>query len=640
MTQTTLDPPLWTAADRLAQLLADRSVRARAPGVPVPQVVALGAADTHHQEVVIPGRNRASATVHLTSRTVLVGPWPLRPGAGCGHCLAIRWQRLRERYERDALEVGSGLRQAGVWPLVTGYLAEVVWSVYEMMASAPVDPGALPIVSTVDIATLAVDTVPLLAEPRCPSCSVPQDGSKPPEPLTLTSRQKKDAATYRMRSPREIELSTEALANPVCGAIGANTHIDLTSPTNAPVSGGITTRVATDGLVDVGWSGHADTYEDSQNLALLEGLERYAGTHPRRNVDAVVDSLANLGDLALNPRDCGVYSPETYATDKRLREFSDDAPIPWVWGHSLRDDRPILVPARLPYYAAGTGEQNFVYGSSSGCASGSCREEAILFGLLELIERDAFMLGWYGGADLTEIDLDTVDDQETRRWIDRAALFGYDIHLFDNRIDLAVPVVTALAVKRDGGFGNLCFTAGANLDPIKAIRAAVCEVVTFIPSLARRVRERRVELEGMADDFAKVRVLADHAVLFGLPRMATHARRFLEPKRKASFDEVYFSWSAERPRTNDLVDDVVFCRDELIAAGYDVIVIDQTTPEQDQMGLASVATLVPGLIPIDFGWHLQRALRLPRMFTAFQRAGWRDAPLTLSDLHLVPHPFP
>lgn len=144
----------------------------------------------------------------------------------------------------------------------------------------------------------------------------------------------------------------------------------------------------------------------------------------------------------------------------------------------------------------------------------------------------------------------------------------------------------------------------------------------------------------MADDFAKVRVLADHAVLFGLPRMAEHARRFLEPRRVASFDEVYFSWSAERPRTNDLVDDVVFCRDELIAAGYDVIVIDQTTPEQEQMSLASVTTLVPGLIPIDFGWHLQRALRSPRMFTACQRAGWRDTPLTMSDLHLVPHPFP
>ncbi|MFD3453296.1 YcaO-like family protein [Streptomyces sp. NPDC058691] len=31
---------------------------------------------------------------------------------------------------------------------------------------------------------------------------------------------------------------------------------------------------------------------------------------------------------------------------------------------------------------------------SNGGAIGSCMEEAVLFGLLELIERDAFLLGW------------------------------------------------------------------------------------------------------------------------------------------------------------------------------------------------------------------------------------------------------
>jgi ribosomal protein S12 methylthiotransferase accessory factor len=49
---------------------------------------------------------------------------------------------------------------------------------------------------------------------------------------------------------------------------------------------------------------------------------------------------------------------------------------------------------------------------------------------------------------------------------------------------------------------------------------------------------------------------------------------------------------------------------------------------------------VPGLLPLDFGWARQRALRMPRMFSAYRRAGWQEADLTEADLHRVPHPFP
>lgn len=50
--------------------------------------------------------------------------------------------------------------------------------------------------------------------------------------------------------------------------------------------------------------------------------------------------------------------------------------------------------------------------------------------------------------------------------------------------------------------------------------------------------------------------------------------------------------------------------------------------------------IVPGLLPIDFGWTKQRALHMPRLRTAFRRAGWRETDLAESELHRVPHPFP
>jgi ribosomal protein S12 methylthiotransferase accessory factor len=104
--------------------------------------------------------------------------------------------------------------------------------------------------------------------------------------------------------------------------------------------------------------------------------------------------------------------------------------------------------------------------------------------------------------------------------------------------------------------------------------------------------------------------------------------------------EVYADWQRTRPRNPDLLADVHYLRDVLAEAGHDVIVVDQTSPEQRLAGLHTACVIVPGLIPIDFGWWRQRGLNMPRTLTAFRRAGWRSTDLDPADLNRVPHPFP
>ncbi len=71
-----------------------------------------------------------------------------------------------------------------------------------------------------------------------------------------------------------------------------------------------------------------------------------------------------------------------------------------------------------------------------------------------------------------------------------------------------------------------------------------------------------------------------------------------------------------------------------------MIAVDQTTPEQHDLGLATASVLVPGLLPIDFGWMRQRAPHAPRLRTAFRAAGLLDRDLRDDEIHSVPHPFP
>ncbi|MFC4031053.1 TOMM precursor leader peptide-binding protein [Streptomyces polygonati] len=633
--------PMEAAGRELELRLARRTAGRGDPAAPL--VAMLGAHDVLRPEPPERAGRRAVATVHLTPESVLIGPWggaadPADPAYACGSCLAVRWQRLRTRTEREALETGADLTAAGGWPVLPDYAADAVAALHSWAFTRPEPwPDGLARVTRYDLETGRVRTVPLLAEPLCgaPCHQRPREE----EPFALESRPKEAADRYRLRAPSGYPLPTGALANPVCGVLGAATWNDVTSPTTAPVAGTVFMRGYA-GLTDVTWSGQANSFSSSRDLAFLEGLERYAGTHRRTPGGGLTESYDNLGDAALDPRACGLYAPSTYRDDPMLAPFDPARPIPWVRGHSLRDDRPVWVPARLVHYSAGTDADPFVFECSNGCATGSCLEEAILFGLLELVERDAFLLGWYGDAPLPEIDLASCGSPTIRAMTDRAALCGYDVHVYDNRIDLPVPVVTGLAVRRDDGPGTLAFAAGAAFEPEAAVESAVSEILTYLPHLPRQVAERPAELAAMAEDFSLVKRLPDHAALFGLPRMKRYVRGYLEPPAVRSLADTYRSWEGARPRSGDLRDDVRWLRDRLAGAGSDVIVVDQTAPEQRRMGLRTVCTIVPGLLPIDFGWARQRALTMPRLRTAQRRGGLRDHDLREDQLRLVPHPFP
>ncbi|WP_052850142.1 TOMM precursor leader peptide-binding protein [Streptomyces avicenniae] len=605
------------------------------PG-PAPHVVPLGAAD-----VLTPGADphadeRPAAFFHLAARAVLLGPWGGGTGAACGQCLAMRWQRLRTRSEREALEGGAEPVGATGWPLVTAHAADAVWAAARAVAARAGLPGPSR-VTRIDLATLALVTVPLLPEPLCPHCVTPRPARAEDGVPDLSGAVKPEPGTYRVRPTGAFTLRPEALANPVCGALGARTHLNPASTTTAPVSGSNFVRGYA-GLNDVTWSGQGDSYATSRTLAFLEGLERYAGTHNRRGLLPVTASYRDLARAArgggvgvLDPADCGFYAPETYRDDPMVAPFDPDRPIPWLHGYSLRDERPVLVPARLVHYGAGLAADNFVFECSNGCATGGHPAEAVLHGLLELVERDAFLVAWYGRRTPGRIDLASCRTPAIRAALDRAALLGYDVHAYDTRADLPVPVVTALAVRRDGGPGLLSFGAAAGFDPEQTVAGALGEVLTYIPHLAFQVGERRAELDAMADDFGLVRQLRDHAQLYGLPRMARHAETFLAPSPARPLGEVFADWERVRPRTTDLGDDLRLLRDELAGAGHDVLAVVQTTPEQRAAGLHTVATLVPGLLPLDFGWARQRALLMPRLRAVGGQDAGRDP---------VPHPFP
>ncbi|MFE3634286.1 TOMM precursor leader peptide-binding protein [Streptomyces sp. NPDC059168] len=612
----------------------------RYPAAPPAVVVPLGVRD----ELAAEPREYApgAAPVGLYGHHAVVGPVALPGTPGCPQCLARRWQAVRAGFLREALERGGETRATGTPPWRVGFGVDALAALVAEAGRRPRAERGRPWVWLLDLETLRVARYPLVPDGECPTCAVLPEDTAEAARIVLERTPEHAPGSFRLRPPGAYDLPLEAFANPVTGMLGPSVVPDLASASTSSVVGAFTTRSGAY-LRECYWGGHTGAYGASTRVGLLEGLERYAGMRARAKRTVIKAALDELGDTAVDPRVTGLYSDAFHASETDAPRFAPDRPVDWVWGWSLRDSRPVLVPEIVAYYhAPGGARQRFVQESSNGCASGGSPVEAVHHGLMEAVERDAFLLAWFGRARLPEIDPASSTTPATRAMVDRLAMYGYRARFFDTRITFPVPVVTAVAERIDGGPGSLCFGAGASLDPEAALAAGLCEIATDCVNLRRRTDREEGRLRRMARDFGEVQVLHDHPLLYGLPEMRRYADFLLHGRDDAERVPLaaLAPGAAALHPSCALRDKVEACVTAVAERGFDVVVVDQTASEQRALGLYTVKVLVPGLIPIDFGWRRQRGPLMPRVRTALREAGLRDDDLSPEDLNPAPHPFP
>ena len=161
--------------------------------------------------------------------------------------------------------------------------------------------------------------------------------------------------------------------------------------------------------------------------------------------------------------------------------FDASQAIDWVPVSSLISGETRWAPAAYCYYGHGTARADgyrgepYCVADSNGCAAGNTLEEAILQGLLELIERDACGLTWYTRARRPTIDLDRFDGEPFAPVLEAFAARGRALHVLDLRTDTEVPVALAVAFDRDDGLATR-FALGCHLDPRIAVSRALSEL--------------------------------------------------------------------------------------------------------------------------------------------------------------------
>ena len=157
--------------------------------------------------------------------------------------------------------------------------------------------------------------------------------------------------------------------------------------------------------------------------------------------------------------------------------YNVDMPIDWVWGYSLIDECPRLVPASLVFLSNIRFRGHFVGCGSSGLAAGATLEDAIFQGLMEVVEHDAWMIGQAKSEKLPLISYQGIRRKSVREAIEKLRSVGVEVVSRDYTNDVQIPTFRTWIVDPNN-YEDYAFEGfGASLDPEIALERSITEAV-------------------------------------------------------------------------------------------------------------------------------------------------------------------
>jgi len=545
-----------------------------------------------------------------------LGPLFVPGETGCWECLAHRLRGHRPAEELAAVLEPTRPLPAPVATATTGAVAAGLIATEVVKELAGAGSALRGRVLTLDLADLAPVEHVLARRPQCPACGDPgrlhaTGASVQLRPLEAPSA----AGGARVCEPEETVRRLSDLVSPITGVVAGLKRADIPPPLHLYGTGRVPAAAPVsaeqlESALRMSAGGKGPTDAQAQASALCEGVERYCA-HAREARRTVEASFADVADRAFHPDELLLFSDlQRRERDERNagngdprfhipEPFDETRPVAWTEGWSLAADEPRLLPSAYCYLGYPLPEgQRFCRGDSNGCAAGNVLEEAILQGMLELVERDAVALWWYNRVRRPAVAIERSGNAYVDGVLGAFATLERDVWALDLTNDLGIPAVAALSCSRDTG-RSVTFGFGAHLDPSVALTRAVSELVQMTFSV-----------QG-----SRPRPMLEH----WLAEVNPEDERWLAPEGGGEV--------APPRRTDDLASDIRSCTDAITRAGHDVVVVDLTLPD---IGVPVVKVVAPGLR------HFWPRFAPGRLYDVPVALGWLDSPTGERDLNPYP----
>lgn len=274
--------------------------------------------------------------------------------------------------------------------------------------------------------------------------------------------------THRSKTPNDTLQFVERIRE----AVGMLSFRNATDVDRIGIQVFTCDRVRPDGSL-TSHTGKGVSPIQAQVSITMEAIERYCSEFREEYLDKLIRgsyhhliSRFNLVDLQEQ-----ILSQNS--------NYDHDTEIHWTWGYDLLKNENILVPSCAVYHPYHEDAVLLMDTHTNGIAAGNTMEEAVIHGLAEVIERDAWSIARYTGQFHDAI---FIEDEEENDFIidifERFEKAGIEIVDKDLTTDIGMPVIGAFSrdllhldmVPIDG--------FGAHVDPKVATIRALLEIAT------------------------------------------------------------------------------------------------------------------------------------------------------------------
>ena len=339
----------------------------------------------------------------------------------------------------------------------------------------------------------------------------------------------------------------------------------------------------------------------SKVSALSEAIERLACQY-RGDEYHFSGEEGGLEGRFLRPDKLALYSEKQYGGRlapiqnlpeklKVPRPYRAEEPLDWTICWSLTKKDWCKTPLTYCYANTPFDAQAVIRFNSNGCASGNTREEAILQGFYELIERDATAIWWYNRVPRPSVDMSGMDRGAMRR-ISAFLKADWNYWVLDLTHDFAIPVLAAIG--RHKRTGEFRFGFGCHFNPMTASDRALtelCQLVAIGESHSREFDFRSINPE---------------PYLFPSVAGKTFLQQYM------------------RPEEEDIAEDIRSFIEKLEALDFEILVHDYPRPD---FPLSVVKVIVPGLC------HIWPQFGNERLYTMPVQVDWRTRRLSEEELN-------
>ncbi len=331
----------------------------------------------------------------------------------------------------------------------------------------------------------------------------------------------------------------------------------------------------------------------------------------------IQERLTDL-ETAIDPRKIiKFYSAQYRLKGFPFKPFDEEMEYAWVEGKDELRGSKVHVLTDCVYFPYYPKTPKYTHANSSGVAAHPEKQQAIKNGVLELVERDSFMIAY-----LTKLIFPTVSEktlpQEIRKRISNLRKSGFKVWIKDQSLDLA-PVVFVFVQNQE-----LAFTTCAgcsNFNTVEALDHALTEVESSVLYRLANSSLKPVEL-------SKVRFPSDHGKLYEQKQHFQKADFLVCGQNSIAFREVGLgvaqSWQA--------------LLDRFSAKGWPLITVPLYLAEEfgGNDGLHIIRSIVPGMVPISFGYR-EEPLGMERIYAIAKEVG--SISISYRDMPHFPHPY-